>query len=50
MGMITRARRQFYLRPGYLARHAWDLARVAMTKPGVSARMAAQMLGRSGRP
>lgn len=45
MKMIARARRRFYLRPGYIAHHAWDLARVAATKPGVTARVARQMLG-----
>lgn len=45
MGMIARARRRFFFRPGYLAHHAWDLARVAVTKPAVTARVAAQMLG-----
>jgi len=45
MGMIARARRRFFFRPAYLAHHAWDLARVALTKPGVTARVAAQMLG-----
>ena len=46
LSMIARARRRFYLRPRYVAQHAWDLARVAMTKPGVTARMARQMLRR----
>ena len=45
MGMIARARRKFFFRPGYLVQHAWDLARVAMTKPAVTARMASQMFG-----
>ena len=45
LGMIARARRRFFLRPGYLARHAWDLARVAMTKPAATARLAAGMMG-----
>lgn len=44
MGAITRARRRFYLRPRYLARHAWDLVRLAVTKPRVTARVAAHML------
>jgi anaerobic magnesium-protoporphyrin IX monomethyl ester cyclase len=46
MAMIARARRKFYLRPGYVAHHVMDLARVALTKPGVTARAAAEMLGR----
>lgn len=49
LAAVARARRRFYLRPGYVAQHAWDLARVAMTKPGLTARVAAQMLGRSPR-
>ncbi len=36
---IGRARRRFYLRPRYLARHAWDLARVAFTKPAITVRV-----------
>lgn len=44
---IARARRRFYLRPRYLVRHAWDLARVAMTKPAVTLRVAKQMLSRA---
>jgi hypothetical protein len=43
-GAVGRARRRFYLRPGYLLRHAGDLVRVAITKPGVTARIAMQML------
>lgn len=39
MGAIARARRRFYLRPQYLARHAWDLLRVATTKPAITARV-----------
>ena len=39
MGAIARARRRFYLRPRYLARHAWDLVRVAATKPAITARV-----------
>jgi radical SAM superfamily enzyme YgiQ (UPF0313 family) len=36
---IARARKRFYMRPRYLARHAWDLARVALTKPAITARV-----------
>lgn len=36
---IAHARRRFYLRPRYLARHAWDLVRVAATKPAITARV-----------
>ena len=32
MGAINRARRRFYLRPGYLARHAGDIFRLATSK------------------
>jgi radical SAM superfamily enzyme YgiQ (UPF0313 family) len=32
MGAINRARRRFYLRPGYLARHTGDVFRLATTK------------------
>ncbi len=39
MRAIARARRRFYLRPRYLARHAWDLARVAVTKPAITVRV-----------
>lgn len=39
LSAIARARRRFYLRPRYLARHAWALARVAMTKPAITARV-----------
>ncbi len=36
MGAINRAKRRFYLRPGYLVRHAGDIARLAVTKWGVA--------------
>jgi radical SAM superfamily enzyme YgiQ (UPF0313 family) len=32
MGAVNRARRRFYLRPSYLARHGSDVARLARTK------------------
>jgi anaerobic magnesium-protoporphyrin IX monomethyl ester cyclase len=35
MGAINRAKRRFFLRPGYLARHAGDIARLAVTKQGI---------------
>jgi radical SAM superfamily enzyme YgiQ (UPF0313 family) len=35
MGAINRAKRRFFLRPGYLARHAGDIARLALTKQGI---------------
>jgi len=36
MDAIHRARRRFYLRPAYFARHAGDLLRLAMTKSGAT--------------
>ncbi len=36
MGAINRARRRFYLRPSYLARHAGDVSRLALNKWGVT--------------
>ena len=35
MEAINRAKRRFFLRPGYLARHAGDIARLALTKQGI---------------
>jgi anaerobic magnesium-protoporphyrin IX monomethyl ester cyclase len=35
MGAIARARRQFFLRPRYIARRFGDVARLVMTRPGV---------------
>jgi anaerobic magnesium-protoporphyrin IX monomethyl ester cyclase len=35
MGAINRAKRRFFLRPGYVARHAGDIARLALTKQGI---------------
>jgi radical SAM superfamily enzyme YgiQ (UPF0313 family) len=35
MDAINRAKRRFFLRPGYLARHAGDVARLALTKQGI---------------
>ena len=35
MDHINRAKRRFFLRPGYLARHAGDIARLAATKQGI---------------
>ena len=34
MGAINRAKRRFYLRPGYLARHAGDVLRLALDEVG----------------
>jgi radical SAM superfamily enzyme YgiQ (UPF0313 family) len=36
MDAINRAKRRFYLRPGYLARHAGDVARLAWSKWGLA--------------
>ena len=44
MGAIDRARRRFYLRPGYLARHAGDLFQLAVTKRGVAWSFASRVL------
>jgi radical SAM superfamily enzyme YgiQ (UPF0313 family) len=46
MRALARARRDFYLRPGYLARHAGDLARVALSKPSITAQVVRQFLSR----
>jgi anaerobic magnesium-protoporphyrin IX monomethyl ester cyclase len=35
MRAINRAKRRFFLRPGYLARHAGDIVRLALTKQGI---------------
>jgi radical SAM superfamily enzyme YgiQ (UPF0313 family) len=35
MQAINRAKRQFFLRPSYIARHLGDVARIAMTKQGI---------------
>jgi len=35
MDAINGAKRRFFLRPGYLARHAGDIARLALTKQGI---------------
>jgi radical SAM superfamily enzyme YgiQ (UPF0313 family) len=44
MGAINRAKRRFYLRPGYLMRHSGDVARLAGTKWGVVWHVASRML------
>jgi radical SAM superfamily enzyme YgiQ (UPF0313 family) len=44
MGAIHQARRRFYLRPGYLARHAGDLLRLAVTKGGITWDFASRVL------
>jgi radical SAM superfamily enzyme YgiQ (UPF0313 family) len=35
MQNINRAKRRFFLRPGYMARHLGDVARLALTKQGI---------------
>jgi anaerobic magnesium-protoporphyrin IX monomethyl ester cyclase len=35
MRAINRAKRKFFLRPGYIARHAGDVARIAVTKQSI---------------
>jgi radical SAM superfamily enzyme YgiQ (UPF0313 family) len=44
MGAINRAKRRFYLRPGYLVRHATDVARLLTSKWGVAWHVATRML------
>lgn len=35
MGAINRAKRRFFLRPGYMARHVGDVARIAVSKQNI---------------
>ena len=35
MEAINRAKRRFFLRPGYMARHVGDVARIAVTKQSI---------------
>jgi radical SAM superfamily enzyme YgiQ (UPF0313 family) len=44
MGAINKAKRRFYLRPAYLARHTGDVVRLATTKWSVAARVASRIL------
>ena len=44
MGAINRAKRRFYLRPGYMVRHAGDITRLALTKWGVASHVASRIL------
>jgi radical SAM superfamily enzyme YgiQ (UPF0313 family) len=48
MAAINRAKRRFFLRPGYLIRHAGNLARLAMTKSGVAWHLASRILFGAG--
>jgi radical SAM superfamily enzyme YgiQ (UPF0313 family) len=47
MTAINRAKRRFYLRPSYLARHAGDVARLALTKWGVVRHVVSRVLFRA---
>jgi anaerobic magnesium-protoporphyrin IX monomethyl ester cyclase len=44
MSAINRARRRFYLRPGYLTRHAGDVVKLATTKWDVAWHVASRVL------
>ncbi len=44
MDAINRAKRRFFLRPGYVARHAGDLAKLATSKWGVAWQIGSRML------
>jgi hypothetical protein len=35
MDAINRAKRRFFLRPGYIARHVGDVARIAVSKQNI---------------
>jgi radical SAM superfamily enzyme YgiQ (UPF0313 family) len=50
MAAIGRAKRRFFLRPKYLVRHAVDVAKISVTKPGIVLQMASQLFrGTRGR-
>jgi hypothetical protein len=42
MAAISRARRRFLMRPGYLSRHLGDLVRLGLTKPALAWRITAR--------
>jgi hypothetical protein len=44
MSAINRAKRRFYLRPGYLTRHAGDVFRLATTKWNVAWHVGSRVL------
>lgn len=44
MAAINKAKRRFFLRPGYLGRHVADLARLAWTKPSIVTHLASRVL------
>jgi radical SAM superfamily enzyme YgiQ (UPF0313 family) len=44
MGAISRAKRRFYLRPRYLARHARDIVRLALTKSSLAFQVASRIV------
>ena len=45
MGAINRAKRRFFLRPSYLARHLSDVAQLAWTNPSTVMHLASRILG-----
>lgn len=50
MNAINRAKRRFYLRPGYLARHAGDVVRLARSKWGLAWQVASRIVFGSSIP
>ena len=52
MDAINRAKRRFFLRPGYLRRHAGDVARLAVTKQAIVWQIGRRMVfgGRASNP
>ncbi len=46
MDSINRAKRRFFLRPGYVLRHAGDVMRLATTKPAIVSQVVARIVGR----
>jgi hypothetical protein len=44
MDAINRAKRKFFLRPSYIARHAGDLTRLATTKWHVAWQLGTRMI------
>jgi anaerobic magnesium-protoporphyrin IX monomethyl ester cyclase len=44
MAAINRAKRRFFLRPGYLGRHLADIARLAWSKPSIVGHLASRIL------
>lgn len=50
LGAINRARRRFYLRPAYVARHAGDIARLVTSKWDIAWNLGSRMLFGPGAP